>query len=220
MTDSLDKQQPRLTTLYRNYRKQNDAKTFISQAMQYYSESSLIRLTGSTCVETRRAAALMLGFVGTYQEANNVLGRLLKDYDRSVRLIAESSLKSVWSREGSEEQRQKLYAVMRLVATQKYGEAVALANILLDEYPLFTEARNQRAIALFALKKFEESIEDSRIVLDLNPYHFGAAIGMGHAYLQLDDKLQAIECFQGALLINPNLETVRSHMERLMLNPF
>jgi tetratricopeptide (TPR) repeat protein len=162
-------------------------------------------------VETRRAAALMLGFVGTGQ-ANDVLGRLLKDDDRSVRLIAESSLKSVWSREGSKEQRQKLYLVMRLVATQEYGEAISHANVLLDEFPFYVEARNQRAIALFALKKFEQSIEDNRIVLDLNPYHFGAAIGMGHAYLQLRDKLQAIECFQQALTINPNLETIRGHL--------
>lgn len=217
--DSFDKQQPRLTTLYLDYRQQHDARTFINQATQYYNESSLIRLTGAVCVETRRAAALMLGFVGTYQ-ANDVLGRLLKDYDRSVRLIAESSLKSVWSRDGSDEQRQELYVVMRLIASQQYGEAVNHANVLLDEYPLYVEARNQRAIALFALKKFEESIEDSRIVLDLNPYHFGAVIGMGHAYLQLHDKSQAIECFRQALEINPNLEPVRRHLERLTLKPF
>ena len=217
--DSLDRQQPRLTTWYRAYRQQHDARTFINQATKYYNESSLIRLTGAVCVETRRAAALMLGFVGTGQ-ANDVLGRLLKDDDRSVRLIAESSLKSVWSREGSKEQRQKLYLVMRLVATQEYGEAISHANVLLDEFPFYVEARNQRAIALFALKKFEQSIEDNRIVLDLNPYHFGAAIGMGHAYLQLRDKLQAIECFQQALTINPNLETIRGHLERLMLKPF
>ena len=219
MMDSFDKQQPRLTMLYLDYLQQHDAWTFINQATKCYNESSLIRLTGAVCAVTRRAAALMLGFVGTYQ-VSNVLGRLLKDNDRSVRLIAESSLKSVWSRDGSEEQRQELYTVMRLIAAQEYGEAVNHVNMLLDEYPLYAEARNQRAIALFALKQFEKSIEDSRIVLDLNPYHFGAAIGMGHAYLQLQDKPQAIECFRQALAINPNLEKVRYHLERLILKPF
>ena len=212
--DSLDRQQPRLTTLYRVYLKRHDTRSFIDQVMKCYDESTLIRLTGSACVETRRAAALVIGFIGTYQ-ANASLGRLLQDRDRSVRLIAESSLKSVWSRDGSEEQRQELYTVMRLIAAQQFGEAVSRANILLDEFPLYAEARNQRAIALFALKKFEEAIEDSRIVLDLNPYHFGAAIGMGHAYIQLQDKFAAIDCFQQALSINPNLESIRRHMERL-----
>jgi len=182
---------------------------------QCYDESTLIRLTESVCVNTRRAAALTLGFIGTYV-ANNSLGILLKDRDRSVRLIAEGSLKMVWSRDGSEEHRQQLYFVMRLISEHRFGEAVQRANILLDEFPDYVEARNQRAIALFALKKFTDSIEDSRAVLDLNLYHFGAAIGMGHAYLQLRDQTSAIECFQQALSINPNLDSVRRHLERLI----
>ena len=212
--DSLKRQQPRLTTLYLMYLQTHDTRSFIKHVAEDYDESTLIRLTGSACVDTRRATTLALGFVGTYQ-ANVALGRLLKDRDRSVRLIAESSLKSVWSRDGSEEQRQELYAVMRLIAAQQFGVAVSRANVLLDEFPLYVEARNQRSIALFALKKFEESIEDSRIVLDLNPYHFGAAIGMGHAYIELRDKQEAIECFRRALSINPNLDSVRRHLDRL-----
>lgn len=199
---------------YRAYLKKHDARSYINQVMQYYDESTLIRLTQAACTETRRAAALTLGFIGTYQ-ANDSLGRLLTDQDRTVRLITENSLQLVWSRDGSEEQRQKLYIIMRLIDAQNFGEAVRRANILLDEFPLYAEARNQRAIALFALKKFEESIEDSQIVLDLNPYHFGAMIGLGHAYLQLQDQLSAIECFQKALEINPNLESARRHLDRL-----
>ena len=212
--DSLDRQQPLLAILYRTYIQQHNARSFIEKVQEHYNEASLMRLTGAMCVDTRRAAALALGFVGTYQ-ANKALGCLLKDRDRSVRLIAEGSLKLIWSRDGSEEQRQELYAVMRLIAEQKFGEAVSLANILLDEYPAYVEARNQRAIALFALKQFEDAIEDSRIVLDLNPYHFGAAVGMGHAYLQLRNQPEAIECFHRALEINPNLDTIRRHLERI-----
>jgi len=212
--DSLNNPLPRLTTLYRAYLRNHNVRSFVEHVMGYYNESSLVRLTGSACVETRRATALALGFVGTY-EANVPLGRLLRDRDRTVRLLAESSLKSVWSRDGTEEQRQELYGVMRCIAGHNFGMAVNRANVLLEEFPLYVEARNQRAIALFALGKFEESIEDSRMVLDLNPYHFGAAIGMGHAYIQLRNKQEAIECFHRALSINPNLESVRRHLERL-----
>ena len=212
--ESLNKQQPLLTTLYQIYTQTHDARLFVDKVKTHYSEASLIRLTGALCVETRRGAASALGFVGTYQ-ANSALGTLLKDEDRSVRLIAEGSLKSVWSRDGSEEQRQELYAVMRHIADHQFGEAVCRVNILLDLCPFYVEARNQRAIALFALKQFEASIEDSRIVLDLNPYHFGAAVGMGHAYLQLRNTPEAIECFQQALEINPNLTNVRRHLERI-----
>ena len=212
--DSCDRQQSLLTTLYQAYIQNHQTRSFIERVTEYYNEASLMRLTGAVSVETRRGATLALGFVGTYQ-ANNVLGGLLKDRDRSVRLIAESSLKSIWSRDGSETQRQELYAVMRLIAEHNFGEAVHRANMLLDEYPVFVEARNQRAIALFALKQFEAAIEDCQIVLDLNPYHFGAAIGMGHAYLQLRNPPEAIECFHRALEINPNLENIRRHLERI-----
>jgi tetratricopeptide (TPR) repeat protein len=194
-----------LCRLYRVYCQQHDARTFIIQTMQHYSKASLIRLSGAVCTETRRAATLMLGFVGTYQESNNVLGRLLKDSDRNVRLNAESSLKSVWSRDGSEEQRQALYQVMRHIAAKEFGEALRRANVLLDGFPFYAEAINQRAITLFALQKFEESIEDSRMVLDLNPYHFGAAMSMGYAYFRLRNKAQAIASFRMARSINPNL---------------
>ena len=212
--DSLDRHPPLLTALYRAYLQNHDARSFIEKITEYYNEASLIRLTGALCTETRRGTSLALGFVGTYQ-ANNALGCLLKDRDRSVRLIAESSLKSVWSRDGSEEQRQELYAVMRLIAEHHFGEAVSRTNILLDDCPLYVEARNQRAIALFALRQFENAIEDSKIVLELNPYHFGAAIGMGHAHLQLQNREEAIECFHKALAINPNLDTIRRHLERI-----
>ena len=212
--DSLEQRQPRLMILYRDYIQQHNARVFIKDIMEYYNESTLIRLTGALCAETRRAAALALGFVGTYQ-ANDSLGYMLKDRDRTVRLLAESGLKAVWSRDGSDEQRQALYNIMRLITDQQFGEAVSHANILLDEFPLYVEARNQRAIALFALKQFEEAIEDSRIVLELNPFHFGAALGRAHAFLQLNNKPEAIECFQQALEINPNLDSVRRHLERL-----
>jgi tetratricopeptide (TPR) repeat protein len=205
---------PRLTSFYLEYLQHHDASQLIVQTARYYTQTTLLRLTTSQKVETRRAAALVLGFVGTYR-ANRTLGQLLVDDDRSVRLLAESSLKNVWSRDGSEEHRHELHQIMRLIAHQNYHEAVRRANNLLDEFPLFAEARNQRAIALFALGEFQDSIEDSAIVLDLNPYHFGAAIGMGHAYLQLKNKELAIASFQHALAINPNLETIRRHIDHI-----
>jgi tetratricopeptide (TPR) repeat protein len=205
---------PRLTSFYLEYLQHHDVSQFIDRTVRYYTQPTLFRLTTSTQVETRRAVALILGFVGTYQ-ANHALGKLLTDEDRSVRLLAENSLKNIWPRDGSEKQRHDLYEIMRLISQQHFEEAVRCANILLEEFPLFAEARNQRAIALFALGSFQDAIEDSSIVLDLNPYHFGAAIGMGHAYLQLKNHEQAIIWFQHALKINPNLESVRRHLERL-----
>lgn len=205
---------PRLTAFYLEYLRDHDTNRLIEQTAQCYTLPTLLRLAESTFVETRRAMAHVLGLVGTYR-ANKVLGRLLTDSDRSVRLLAENSIKNVWPRDGSEEQRHALADIMRLIGLQEFQEAIRLANNLLDECPLFVEARNQRAIALFAVEEYLDAIEDNTIVLDLNPYHFGAAIGMGHAWLQLGNREQAIISFQHALSINPNLESVRRHLERI-----
>lgn len=205
---------PLLTVFYLDYLQGLDLTRFIDKTAQCYTQGTICRLADAQKVDTRRAVALILGFVGTYA-SNKTLGKLLTDRDRSVCLLAESSIKSIWPRDGSDEQRHCLHEIMRHVAAQDYPEAVRLANILLEEAPLFAEARNQRAIALFALGQFQESIDDSAIVLDLNPYHFGAAIGMGHAYIQLSDKEIAAMCFQHALKINPHLESVHRHLERI-----
>ncbi len=205
---------PRLTSIYLEYLQSLDTAHFVEKVAQYYQPASLIRLAGSDRVETRRAAALALGFLGDYS-ANEALGRLLLDQDRSVCLLAENSIKTVWPRDGSDDQRHILREIMRQIGRQQYAEAVRMANILLEECPLFAEARNQRAIALFAIAEFQDAIEDGMIVLDLNPYHFGAAIGMAHAYLQLNEKEQAVLAFQQALRINPSLESVRRHLERI-----
>ncbi len=205
---------PRIASFYLDYLKNHDMTVFVDRVARYYSQSTLIRLSSSLQVDTRRAVAMILGFVGTY-DVNPVLGRLLHDPDRSVRLLAEGSIKSVWPRDGGDEQRQQLREIMRLINDRRFSEAIRLANNLLDENPLFAEVRNQRAIALFAIGEFLDAVEDGAIVLDLNPYHFGAAIGMAHAYLLLKDRENAVACFQHALQINPSLEAVRKHLERI-----
>ena len=204
----------RLETLYREYVERHDTSAFLSEVGRYYTQATLLRLAFSVSVEVRRAVVLALGFLGDY-EANATFGRLLKDDDRSVRLLAENGIKNVWSRGGNERQRRALRRVMRSIAVGNFDEAVRLANILLEEAPRYAEARNQRAIALFGLKQYEEAIEDSAQALEINPFHFGACVGIGHAYLQLDEPFLAICAFHHALKLNPNLELARLQIARI-----
>ncbi|MDR1384899.1 MAG: tetratricopeptide repeat protein [Planctomycetaceae bacterium] len=206
---------PRLTSFYLEYLQEHDVASFVKRAARYYDQTTIMRLASSEQVDTRRAAAMALGFLGDYG-ANSVLGVLLTDADRSVRLLAESSIKNVWTRDGSEQQRHELRRAMRNIAAHDFEEAIRVTNNLLDEKPLYAEARNQRGIALFAVGDYEDAIEDCKIVIDINSYHFGAAIGIGHAYLQLKNKELAIVHFQQALQINPNLESIRRRLTKMV----
>ena len=48
-----------------------------------------------------------------------------------------------------------------------------------------------------------------------NPSHFGALAGYGQIYLQLGKPERALEYFQRALDVNPNMEQVEAAVEQL-----
>ncbi len=208
---------PLLETIYRDYLMNQDSAMFIRTVSQRYLVGSLERLTEHGRRETRRAAVLALGFLGDFRSSNMVLGRALTDEDRGVRLAAENSCRSIWCRDGNDEQRQRLSIVIRLNNSRQFDEAIRLATELIDQAPWFAEVWNQRAIAFYSLGQYAASITDCRQALELNPYHFGAASGMGHCHLQRGDVESALECFRRALALNSNLEGIRAnvaHLER------
>jgi len=205
---------PFLVVLYQQYLDNQDSAGFISKVSQTYSLGTLERLAESPFPLVRRGAVLAIGFLGDY-EMNAVMGRALLDEDRTVRLLAENGIRNVWNRAGNEEERQKLAIILRLNAAQHYEEAIRRTTQLLEKAPCFAEVWNQRAIAHFARGEYADSIRDCHEALEINPYHFAAASGMGHCYLRLDNPVSALECFQRALRLNPNLEGIRAQIARL-----
>ncbi|MEX2016822.1 MAG: tetratricopeptide repeat protein, partial [Candidatus Hydrogenedentales bacterium] len=139
----------------------------------------------------------------------------LHDDDRGVRIIAENGIRELWQRDGSEAQRQQLRVVAHRNASRRYVDAAELASALVEEAPWFAEAWNQRAIALFHLDHYAASAGDCHQALELNPYHFGAAVGMAHCYLELNDAFAALENLRRALRLNPGLEGVRAQVDFL-----
>jgi len=205
---------PVLTEMYARYLADENSAAFISAVSQRYLIGTLERLAEYGRVASRRAATLALSLVGTY-ESNAVLGRALNDRDRCVRMIAENGLRDLWMRDGSQEQQSRLKVLVRLNASQQFDEAAEAASELIDEAPSLAEAWNQRAIAYFHIDRYEDSANDCHQTLELNPYHFGAAVGMAHCYLELNDAYAALECFRRALRLNPDMEEVRVQADQL-----
>ena len=205
---------PALSLLYQQYLDDQDSAGFISKVSTFYTPGTLQRLAESPSSEVRRAAVLALGFIGDYS-ANHAMGRALLDQDRIVRTVAENGIRAIWTRAGSEEQRQELGVIIRLNAAQQYKEAVRRATELIERAPWFAETWNQRAIARFNLGRYAEAIRDCHQALEINPYHFVAATGMGQAYLELENHVSALESFRRALRLNPDLEGVRVQVVRL-----
>lgn len=205
---------PHLLVLYQEYLDNRDSAGFVARVSRAYSQGSLERLASHGNPQVRRGAVLALGFLGDY-EANGVLGRALNDKDRTVRTLVDDAIRNVWTRAGNKEQQRRLDLIVRLNAAQHYEEARRKAAELIDQAPWFAEAWNQRALAEFALGMYTEAIRDCHEALEINPYHFAAAAGMGQSYLQLGNHVSALESFRRALRLNPDLEGVRVQVARL-----
>ena len=205
---------PLLSTLYQQYLDNHDSAEFTRRASEAYTKGTLERLAGHESRRVRRAAVLALGFLGDYG-ANHVMGRALNDEDRTVRILAEEGIRHLWQRAGNEAHRRQLQVVIRLNSAEEYEEAARQATKLTEKDPGFAEAWNQRAVAHFALSHYAAAIRDCHQALELNPYHFPAASGMGRAYLQLDNQVSDLESFRRALRLNPNLEDIRAQVTRL-----
>jgi tetratricopeptide (TPR) repeat protein len=210
----MDLRQPRLNRLYLRFLDSEDPAGFIKSVSENYTLGSLARLAVVGSRISRRAAVLAVSFLGDFSH-NAVLGISLHDEDRGVRVIAENGIREMWRRDGSSEHRQRLEVIIRHNACEEFRRVGQLADSLLIDVPWFAEVWNQRAIARYQQERFEESIDDCRQTLELNPYHYPAAVGMAHCFLELGDAFAALESFRRSLRLNPDMEAVRTQVEYL-----
>jgi tetratricopeptide (TPR) repeat protein len=201
-------------TLYEDYLKHQDEVSYAREVSARYNANTLQRLAQAGDRYRRRASVLALGLLGDY-ESNHVLGCALSDKDRGVRHLSEEAIQSVWLRAGNDAQREQLRTIMQRVDQRRFRDAVDRATELIEQAPWFAEVWNQRAIAHYQMNRYSDSIRDCRQALEINPYHFGAAAGMGQCYLKLNDHVSALECYRRALRLNPNLEQVRAQIAYL-----
>lgn len=206
--------QPLLLTIYQQYLKDNDPVDFVRAVSKRYTQGTLERLVFDPDCGTRRASVLALGFIGDYQ-VNHAVGQAMQDEDHTVRVLAEKACRAVWNRVGDQIQRRELADTVRLNAIKQYQDAIKKASAVLDHAPGFAEAWYQRGSAWFQLNDRRRAIQDWHQALELNPYHFVAAIAIGDAYLQLGNPTSALDSFQRALRLNPDLKRVRSQIAKL-----
>jgi tetratricopeptide (TPR) repeat protein len=186
-------------------------REFRAALRERYTEGTLQRLTRSSDVKIRRAAALALGLVGT-MHSNVAVAGLLADADPLVQRFAADAMWEVWFRGGTDEQNWQLQQAVRQPDPDAIREAL---DELIRAAPEFAEPYNQRAIAYFKQGEYARAVEDCEVALRLNPYHFGAAAGMGQCLLKLKKPRAALRAFRQALDLNPALEHLKDTIQAL-----
>lgn len=182
-------------------------------ALELSRDDALKALENST-VEAKAAAADRLGEIGTMDDVVALLNSL-RDEDESVRNTAEQSIWKIWARSGDANV-DRLYARgIREMNEGSFARAISTFSEIIKLKPEFAEGWNKRATLYYMTEQYDKSLEDCDEVMKRNPYHFGALSGYGHIHVEFRLLEQAIEYFQKALKINPNMVSVARLIQRL-----
>jgi len=190
------------------------AVVLVTPALAGPREDALKALADPADADTRRRAATTLADNGTMADVSALLGAL-RDVDARVRGLAEHALWQIWSRSGDDEVDHLLRAGVSEMQHGLFDAAIDTFSEIIRRRPAFAEGWNKRATAYYLIGEYRKSAADCDEVLKLNPTHFGALSGYGMIWLRLDEPARALERFEQALAVNPNLDSVRETVDEL-----
>lgn len=164
-----------------------------------------------------KVAAICVGLAGAMDEVP-ALSRALHHDDYFVVNIAERALWNIWFRSSNPQCCAWLREGIDCMHAEQYDACEELLDRILLDDPNFAEAANQRAILHYLTDRFPSSLMACRRTLALNPYHFGAAAGIGHNYMQLAEYEKAAVAYRHALRLHPRMNGVRQQLRRAREN--
>jgi tetratricopeptide (TPR) repeat protein len=127
----------------------------------------------------------------------------LKNADPQIRERATSQLWRIWFWQKGKIPLERIEESERLLAAGEVDSARRILSELIDTLPDFAEAWNRRAVLHFVTQNYDHAIADCEMVIQLNPFHFGALHGLGLCHAALGNYLEAIKTFRRALEIQP-----------------
>jgi len=105
------------------------------------------------------------------------------------------------------------------MAHRNYPSALETFEQMVGLAPEFAEAWNKRATVHWLLGNYQDSLTDIDKTLALEPRHFGALSGRGQVYVDMEEWDLALEAFEDALVVYPQMVGPRLNSEaiRMML---
>lgn len=162
----------------------------------------------------RRQAVRTLSDAGTMADVPRLV-KALRDPDYAVRVLADRALWEIWSRSGNQDIARLFETGTHALTEGRWDDAVAAFTTIIGRDPDFAEGWNKRATAYYLKGDYAKSLADCDEVIKRNPLHYGALSGYGMIYVQLDQPARALEYFERALAVNPNMDGVRNAVENL-----
>ncbi|ETX08991.1 tetratricopeptide repeat protein [Candidatus Entotheonella palauensis] len=175
------------------------------------SQSIVLLQRGNTT--ERREAVGVLARLGDQRAVEPLAASLKNDADTFVRQGAEQALWQIWHRSGDEAVDALLNEGIEAMQRGHYQAAVDIFTRVIEAAPHFAEGYNKRATTYYLMQRYEESIADCERTIALNPHHFGALSGAGLCHLGQRNLTKALEFFERAVAVNPNMPQIRQYIE-------
>ena len=175
------------------------------------ASQAITQLQKGTSAE-RRQAAETLAQIGD-QRAIEPLVQALRDQDILVRETAEQALWLIWHRSGNAEVDARLQEGITAMQRGAFSEAIDIFTDVIKMAPDFAEGYNKRATTYYLMQEYDKSLRDCGKTIALNPAHFGALSGTGLCYLGLHNLPKALEFFERAVTVNPNMPQIQRYIE-------
>lgn len=164
------------------------------------------------------AAVLPVFFAFAAQAQTAKLDELmsrLKDADESSALRFEREILLEWSKSGSPAMDLLLQRGKDALDAAQPQIAIEHLTALVDHDPDFAEGWHTRASAWLAIGKLGPAVDDLSHALTLNPRHFGALASLGMVFEELDKPEKAVEAYNAALELNPQMADVKDAVKRI-----
>jgi tetratricopeptide (TPR) repeat protein len=128
---------------------------------------------------------------------------------------AEDGIWHLWLESGSDTTDLLMTWAMKAMEAKDYAAALDFLDRVVIMQPGFAEGWNKRATVYFLMDDYSKSIADIGKTLALEPRHFGALSGLGMIMREIGDDKRAIEAYQRALAVDPNLDGVQKALDEL-----
>jgi tetratricopeptide (TPR) repeat protein len=127
----------------------------------------------------------------------------------------EAHIWEIWLQSGDDKLDALMEAGVAALNGTDYDTALVVFSSIVAQAPNFAEGWNKRATTLYLMGRFDDSISDIDRVLALEPRHFGALSGLGLCNAQLNRDQAALDAFERALAVDPNLNGAKVGAEEL-----
>ena len=158
------------------------------------------------------------------EERSNKLEKLFTQLKNTKDLrtaqIVEKKIWEIWLIHPSDDRRgfrltELLTQGSRLMNMGELSKAYELFTKIIVTEPDWSEAWNKRATVLYLMNRYQSSLNDIKITLNLEPRHFGALSGQALNYIELKQYEKAIQSYKSAQKIYPALDSAKKMIPEL-----